>query len=109
MAGSPAMVDASHRRAEIGEEAEEGLDIRDTNMYHIESLDPASLGSSMSSKNDLTGFSGSVISPHDLARLLDQAGLELWQAPEGFWAIRVKAAAPAPETAPRRRRTARAA
>jgi len=22
--------------------------------------------------------------------LLDQAGLELWQAPEGFWAIRAK-------------------
>jgi hypothetical protein len=24
--------------------------------------------------------------------LLDEAGLELWQAPEGFWAIRAKGA-----------------
>lgn len=29
----------------------------------------------------------------DLDRLLAEAGLELWQAPEGFWAVRLKAPA----------------
>ena len=37
--------------------------------------------------------------------LLDEAGLELWQAPEGFWAIRAKrAAVPTPPTRPVRKR-----
>ena len=30
--------------------------------------------------------------PGELAANLSAAGLELWQAPEGFWAIRVKPA-----------------
>ena len=28
----------------------------------------------------------------DVAQMLEAAGLQLWQAPEGFWAIRVKPA-----------------
>jgi hypothetical protein len=65
----------------------------------------------MATRSLLTGFSASSVSASEIARLLDQAGLELWQAPEGFWAIRVKPPGPAPEpeTAPRRPRTARAA
>ena len=38
--------------------------------------------------------------------LLEAVGLELWQAPEGFWAIRVKptSAVPTPPAQPARRR-----
>jgi hypothetical protein len=37
--------------------------------------------------------------------LLDEVGLELWQAPEGFWAIRAKrAVVPTPPTRPVRKR-----
>jgi hypothetical protein len=56
-------------------------------------------------KTVLTGFLGEPLSRPDLRHLLDEAGLELWQAPEGFWAIRVKpAAAPTPPARPARRR-----
>ena len=37
-----------------------------------------------------------------LAALLDEVGLKLWHAPEGFWAIRVKRQAPAVEETRRR-------
>jgi hypothetical protein len=51
----------------------------------------------MDAKTALTGFLGEPIPRPDLVNLLAQAGLELWQAPEGFWSIRVKRAAlPAP-------------
>lgn len=55
-------------------------------------------------KRDLTGSGASDDSGANLRVLLDEAGLELWQAPEGFWAIRAKAAAK-----PARRRRARSA
>jgi hypothetical protein len=41
----------------------------------------------------LTGLSPKSASLPDLARTLAEAGLELWQAPEGFWAVRLKQAA----------------
>jgi hypothetical protein len=44
--------------------------------------------------------------PVRLARLLDEAGLELWQAPEGFWAIRIKPVPPL-SSAPTRGATGR--
>ncbi len=49
----------------------------------------------MDAKTVLTGFLGQPVSRPDLANLLAEAGLELWQAPEGFWAVRLKQA-PAP-------------
>jgi hypothetical protein len=44
----------------------------------------------------LTGFLGQPISRPDLVKQLAEAGLELWQAPEGFWAVRLKQQAAAP-------------
>lgn len=49
----------------------------------------------MSPRKCLTDFYAPADSAPNLAAMLDEAGLELWQAPEGFWAIRVKQAAPA--------------
>jgi hypothetical protein len=48
----------------------------------------------MSAKRLLTGFSAEAGAVPELTSALDEVGLELWQAPEGFWAIRVKPAAP---------------
>lgn len=65
----------------------------------------------MDPKKLLTAFPQNGVARPDLVELLDRAGLELWQAPEGFWAIRLKPAAlppPAP-AAPRRRPARRAA
>ncbi len=59
----------------------------------------------MEAKKRLTDFSGD---PHllcGLISLLDQAGLELWQSPECFWAIRLKSAVPlVPRTTKQSRR-----
>ena len=56
----------------------------------------------------LTGLSPQSSSLPDLARRLAEAGLELWQAPEGFWAVRLKQAAVlAPAKPPRRLRRPR--
>ena len=58
----------------------------------------------MDAKTVLTGFLGESISRPDLVDLLAEAGLELWQAPEGFWAVRLKPTpVPLPATHPRRR------
>jgi len=38
----------------------------------------------------LTGSAAEGDSGSNVRALLDEAGLELWQAPEGFWAIRMK-------------------
>ena len=56
----------------------------------------------MEAKTVLTGFLGKPISRPDLVDLLAQAGLELWQAPEGFWTVRVKQAVLASAKPPRR-------
>jgi hypothetical protein len=61
----------------------------------------------MEAKKALTGFAAS--GGTDVAALLAEAGLELWQAPEGFWAIRVKPAPVRAAKPARRRRTRRAA
>jgi hypothetical protein len=58
-------------------------------------------------KTVLTGFLGEPISRPDLVHLLAEAGLELWQAPEGFWAVRVKQAVMASVKPPRRLRRSR--
>ena len=59
-------------------------------------------------KTVLTGFLGEPVSQPDLVGMLAEVGLELWQAPEGFWAIRLKqAAALAPAKLPRQFRRAR--
>ena len=58
----------------------------------------------MNAKTVLTGFFGEPLSRPDLVHQLSEAGLELWQAPEGFWAVRLKlATAPVPAVRPRRR------
>jgi hypothetical protein len=46
----------------------------------------------MNSKKDLTDFPGPPDPTWNLVEMLNDAGLELWQAPEGFWAIRAKQA-----------------
>ena len=48
----------------------------------------------MSGKRSLTGFSVDAESLPELTAALEDVGLELWQAPEGFWAIRVKPSSP---------------
>lgn len=50
----------------------------------------------MDGKKVLTGFSLRVRAATELEQMLGEAGLELWQAPEGFWAIRVKPTTPPP-------------
>ena len=58
----------------------------------------------MEANKVLTDFSrGSLLRP-ELANLLAEAGLELWQAPEGFWAIRLKPTAVRRPAKPTRRR-----
>jgi len=44
-------------------------------------------------KTVLTGFLGEPVSRPDLVNMLGEVGLELWQAPEGFWTVRLKQAA----------------
>jgi hypothetical protein len=44
----------------------------------------------MGARNLLTGLSPKSSSLPDLARMLAEVGLELWQAPEGFWTVRLK-------------------
>ncbi len=61
----------------------------------------------MDTKTVLTGFLGQPISRPDLVTLLAEAGLELWQAPEGFWTVRVKQAAVASAKPTRRLRRSR--
>ena len=62
----------------------------------------------MDAKTVLTGFLAEPISQPELAHLLAEAGLELWQAPEGFWAVRLKRATVlAPVVRLRRRPTRR--
>lgn len=65
----------------------------------------------MEMKKVLTRFPQGDVGRVSLEDLLCDAGLELWQAPEGFWAVRLKGAAPTnvePHTRdPRARRAAR--
>jgi hypothetical protein len=58
-------------------------------------------------KTVLTGFLDEPISRPDLVDLLAEAGLELWQAPEGFWAVRLKRVAVLAPVVRLRRRPAR--
>jgi len=51
----------------------------------------------------LTGLPSKPSSFPGLTRTLAEAGLELWQAPEGFWAVRLKPAVVAPVVQLRRR------
>jgi hypothetical protein len=59
----------------------------------------------MNAKKVLTGSQPEAAFPPELERTLAEAGLELWQAPEGFWAIRLKA--PTLALPPRRERRRR--
>jgi hypothetical protein len=58
-------------------------------------------------ESGLTGFLTRPASRRDLERQLEEAGLELWQAPEGFWTVRLKQAVLAPVNRARRLRRAR--
>jgi hypothetical protein len=61
----------------------------------------------LSTKRTLTAFlEGSALHP-DLLQVLTEAGLDLWQAPDGFWAIRLKPTAPAPRSTRRQARRSR--
>jgi hypothetical protein len=61
----------------------------------------------MDAKTVLTGFLGEPISRPDLVNLLAEAGLELWQAPEGFWAVKLKSATVQPPVARQQHRPLR--
>jgi hypothetical protein len=72
--------------------------------YHVLAMPQGCL---MEAKKVLTDFfRGSHFRP-DLVNLLAEAGLELWQAPEGFWAVRLKRAAVLAPVVRLRRRPAR--
>ena len=59
----------------------------------------------MNPKKDLTDFPGQPSPAWNVVDMLDDAGLELWQSPEGFWAIRVKrVAVPTAPARPAKRR-----
>jgi hypothetical protein len=58
-------------------------------------------------KKALTGFLAEPVSRPELVLLLAEAGLELWQAPEGFWTVRLKQAAQAAPVVRLRRRALR--
>jgi len=45
---------------------------------------------------------GDLAGRGNVTELLAEAGLELWQAPEGFWAVRLKRAVLAAAKPPRR-------
>jgi len=62
----------------------------------------------MNAKKVLTGSQPEAPAAPDLEEALAEAGLELWQAPEGFWAIRLKLPVAVGELAPRRARGRRA-
>ena len=68
------------------------------------SLSSKNEGVHMEAKTVLTGFLGEPISRPDLVSLLAEAGLELWQAPEGFWTVRIKQATPVLVSKSRQRR-----
>jgi hypothetical protein len=101
------MVERSHRKAEIAELKEGCVDMGDTS---IVSFLPTRLdfgGYLMQATKRLTRFFRSQeFGPAiGVEGLLEAVGLELWQAPEGFWAIRVKpTAASTPPAQPARRR-----
>lgn len=63
----------------------------------------------MEARKLLTGLPSKSSSLPGLARILAEAGLELWQSPEGFWAIRLKPAAVPPPVARQRHRPLRRA
>jgi len=64
----------------------------------------------MDSKRGLTAFAAGSEPAAEVKMLLEEAGLELWQAPEGFWAIRVKpSVAPSAASSAKRRRRPRSA
>ena len=56
----------------------------------------------MAGESDLTGFFAEPLSRKELVHQLAEAGLELWHAPEGFWAVRLKQVV-VPVPRPRRR------
>ncbi len=56
-------------------------------------------------KRGLTDFPVVSVSRPELVAMLLEAGLELWQSPEGFWAVRLKPiTAPQPVVRPATRR-----
>jgi hypothetical protein len=57
----------------------------------------------MEAEKDLTAFAANGALRAEVAALLAEAGLEMWQAPEGFWAIRVKPVASLAKPSRRRR------
>jgi hypothetical protein len=82
-----------------------GLDMGDTQVYQttIACLSRGRL--LVDAKTVLTGILTAPLSRPKLIHQLTQAGLELWQAPEGFWAVRLKqVVAPVLPFRPRRRR-----
>lgn len=84
------MLIESHRRADSREGVVTGLDMDDTQVYQTRNACPLRWRLIVDTKTVLTGFLGEPLSRPTLVTLLAQAGLELWQSPQGFWAIRLK-------------------
>ena len=102
------MVERSHLRTASGQASLKGVDIDVHGMYKTYHVLAMPQGCLMEAKKVLTDFFRGSFSRPDLVDLLAEAGLELWQAPEGFWAVRLKSApVPAPGIRPGRRHSRR--
>jgi hypothetical protein len=101
------MVERNHLRADPGNPSPDGVDSEVHVMYKSYHVLAVPHGCLMEAKKVLTGFLGESFSRPELMRQLAEAGLELWQAPEGFWAVRLKPVTVPPRVARPRRRLAR--
>lgn len=84
------MVEWIHFRSGSETGLRNGLDADVHYMYKIYHVQTMRSRAAVSAKKDLTSFLREPISRPDLEGLLSDAGLELWQDPEGFWAIRLR-------------------
>jgi hypothetical protein len=97
------MAERSHLRAASGDASAKAVDNDVHGMYKIYHVLAMLQGCLMEANKVLTDFFSGPTPRPELANLLAQAGLELWQAPEGYWAIRLKQAAMPAMTKPTRR------
>ncbi len=101
------MAERSHLRAASGDASVKGVDTEVHRMYKTYHVLAMLQGCLMEANKVLTDFFLGSLPRPEITNMLAEAGLELWQAPQGFWAIRLKrATAPAP-VVPLRRRPAR--
>ena len=101
------MAERSHLRAASGDASAKCVDMDVHGMYKTYHVLAMPQGCPMEANKVLTDFFRRPLPRPELAELLAEAGLELWQAPEGFWTVRLKQAASMPAKPPRRPRRPR--